>query len=583
MQKEKVKIILPNGHEASDVNTTAKDNCITVEYSSIEKKKFIPKDGDIVFAKILGYDWIFIFRKEDKKKIYNYCAFCISTSDFYIEHRENGDYLCDENQIKEIRLATKEEQDTLFKSLERRQCRWNKDKKKVEDLEEIRLESIISTFKDGDMIHVEYSFGTEIRIFRMLVDGCMFTYKLYSNDSPYDELQDILDVRKVTEQERQKAKTYLRLHHTYWNTETKELEDFYHPKNGDIISLDLISGTKWIVIFNQEHEDKIYDYFNFDTITQNYFANPVTEPLKIPLCNNSDVERIQLATEKEKHLLFDFLKSKDLEWNADTKQLTELYTPKEGDIIYTDTGGCNWVSIFNKICDGKLYTYCDFCIGADFLCISDPKNSFFPQNKITKLRRATKEERRKLFIKLSEDKIEWNVKERRFEPVPEDGDILVLRTKAHEDDYLDWIVIYKGTDKDKIHVYCSFCTSKNSTINNWEKPEYFAEKKDVKFLHLASSKEKQALFDKLKEYNFQWNSEKKRIERISEKSRWRAKINQPYYSITTNDGHLIPAFNIDYRTDADNYNYFYGYYFKSVTDAQNEIDNLKNHLKIDRI
>lgn len=51
-------------------------------------------------------------------------------------------------------------------------------------------------------------------------------------------------------------------------------------------------------------------------------------------------------------------------------------------------------------------------------------------------------------------------------------------------------------------------------------------KKDVR---LATEKEKQLLFDKMKEQGLQWNAEEKRVEKI----RWRAKYGEEYWYVTS--------------------------------------------------
>ena len=76
-------------------------------------------------------------------------------------------------------------------------------------------------------------------------------------------------------------------------------------------------------------------------------------------------------------------------------------------------------------------------------------------------------------------------------------------------------------------------------------------KKDVR---LATDKEKQFLFDKMKEQGLKWNAEEKRVEKI----RWRAKKGEGYYFID-NSVH-IPSHQEDYD-GVDNqlwnaYNYF---------------------------
>lgn len=132
VESKKVKIILPNDCEIDYVNATAEDNCIVVEYISEKKEKFIPKDGDIVFAKVSGYEWIFIFKKQDEKSIHAYCSSDLPDETFF--WKSDYDEFSDRSKIEYMRLATKEEQDKFFDVMKSKGFKWNKETKKVERL-----------------------------------------------------------------------------------------------------------------------------------------------------------------------------------------------------------------------------------------------------------------------------------------------------------------------------------------------------------------------------------------------------------------------------------------------------------------
>lgn len=127
-ETKKVKITLPKDCKVNNVNATVEDGCIVVEYSP--QKRFIPEDGDIVFAKVDGYEWIFIFKRQDEKSIYGYCSLYLPWGTFFRDSDCDG--FSYRSNIEYMRIATKEEQKKLFDVMESKGFKWNAKDKKLE-------------------------------------------------------------------------------------------------------------------------------------------------------------------------------------------------------------------------------------------------------------------------------------------------------------------------------------------------------------------------------------------------------------------------------------------------------------------
>ena len=132
VESKRIKITLPKDCNVSDVNATVEDGCIVVEYVPQKEKKFVPKDGDIVFAKVDGYEWIFIFKRQDEKSIYGYCSLYLPWGTFFWDSDCDG--FSYRSNIEYMRLATKEEQNKLFDVMKIKGFKWNAIDKKVERL-----------------------------------------------------------------------------------------------------------------------------------------------------------------------------------------------------------------------------------------------------------------------------------------------------------------------------------------------------------------------------------------------------------------------------------------------------------------
>lgn len=123
--------------------------------------------------------------------------------------------------------------------------------------------------------------------------------------------------------------------------------------------------------------------------------------------------------------------------------------------------------------------------------------------------------------------------------VPEfkDGDVL------HST--LDGIMlIFKAKNPDRSY-FDSHYNNMGSVNERW----------NIEFFRHATEKEKQLLFDKMKEKGLKWNAEEKRVEKI----RWRAKKGYIYYRLncylrTTNER---DDYNTWEQKCHDSYNYFH--------------------------
>lgn len=133
-----------------------------------------------------------------------------------------------------------------------------------------------------------------------------------------------------------------------------------------------------------------------------------------------------------------------------------------------------------------------------------------------------------------EEKTEEKTEEQEFK----DGDVLTSRLNNK------FIFIFKEDElkqKENKNGYY-VCHKANHVINVSTKDKllFCGYKIDVR---LATEEEKQLLFDKMKEQRLLWNAEEKRVEKI----RWRAKKDEPYYSMN-------PDLKV-YKLIEDNYAY----------------------------
>lgn len=101
------------------------------------------------------------------------------------------------------------------------------------------------------------------------------------------------------------------------------------------------------------------------------------------------------------------------------------------------------------------------------------------------------------------------------------------------------------------HIYVSSSIGYTIEVPTKDSLSFCGHKDEVR---LATNKEKQLLFDKMKEQGLQWNAEEKRVEKI----RWRANGKELYYYVGSNMEvyTFSPSVSEDEEDDFKSYNYF---------------------------
>lgn len=146
-------------------------------------------------------------------------------------------------------------------------------------------------------------------------------------------------------------------------------------------------------------------------------------------------------------------------------------------------------------------------------------------------------------------------KEERKEQEFKDGDVLCSF-------YNDTVLIFKDVNKCDRDYFDSHYNNKGFGDKRWCRESF----------RLATEKEKQQLFDLMKEQGLKWNAKEKRIEKI----RWRAEKGEDYYSI---DGFCYlrqdrEEFQLMDDKIYNNYNYF-----RTEKQAQEAASRVKETLR----
>ena len=134
--KKTYKITLPKGANISTVETN--DNNGVLEVTVGFEKKYVPKDGDVVYAQWggnrSGYKWIFIYKKaltDPYKRCDVYAYLGIERDGKTVSELHFDDH-CSTQEF--LRPATEAEKQRLFDALAKHGKRWNAEKKQIEDL-----------------------------------------------------------------------------------------------------------------------------------------------------------------------------------------------------------------------------------------------------------------------------------------------------------------------------------------------------------------------------------------------------------------------------------------------------------------
>lgn len=142
-------------------NTRDYAKCVIFPKGKTTWEGFVPpcmfKDGDILFVKG-AYSWVLIYKEsENKEDLHKYVAIPIHPNHTYIVYDNNP--LCCKEDVSEIRFATEEEKQKLFKAIKDNGYKWNEATKKLEKLIEPK-------FKVGDRVkHISaYTSGIVVKV-----------------------------------------------------------------------------------------------------------------------------------------------------------------------------------------------------------------------------------------------------------------------------------------------------------------------------------------------------------------------------------------------------------------------------------
>ena len=140
--KKTYKITLPKGAKVYTIDAKADDGVLNVTVKM--EQKYMPKDGDIVYAQWDGdrsnYKWIFIYKKSltDPYKNCDVYAYLGIECDRKPVSELHFNESCTSQEL--LRPATEAEKRRLFDALAKQGKRWNAEKKRIEDLPRWRAE-----------------------------------------------------------------------------------------------------------------------------------------------------------------------------------------------------------------------------------------------------------------------------------------------------------------------------------------------------------------------------------------------------------------------------------------------------------
>ena len=165
-------------------------------------------------------------------------------------------------------------------------------------------------------------------------------------------------------------------------------------------------------------------------------------------------------------------------------KIDEKFVPKHGDIIFTtDINDNDWITIFNKIENGIIYSYADFDIeGNCFYGNNSEKNMLGDVSKTKNIRLASEEEKNKLFSALKEKGLVWNEKTKEVEKIKKEHKFKpfdrVLVRDDEEDRWRISLFAKKETDADfpyrcmgEVYSFCIPYEGNESLLGTSNSPE----------------------------------------------------------------------------------------------------------------
>ena len=371
----------------------------------------------------------------------------------------------------------------------------------------VTIEERDPEFEDGDVIYSQTTHGNVISIFSNCENGVIITYAdlfLKSNNFFHEkellyEGVSTLDVRLATSNEKAVLFDRIKIEGYQWNTETKQIEKLFVPKNGDIICGNG-EGFTLIGIFHSIENNKIYCYCEIHLKSDiNYFYRGGYT------CYTSEMNNIRLATLEEKTKLFKKIANNFLVWNFNTKTLDSLYQPKNGDVIYIkEHDGTEWISIFNEINNNLIFTYCDKSSRGNIDLFTN-ESSLMDLSVVKELRLATENEKSLLFDALSKKSLIWDSETKSLDKIynPMDGDfVFISENGIYANNY---IAIYKNKVNDN-KTYC--CLNIKDDI--FDIRGTFDSSRSIR---KATEDEKNRLLKAIESEGLVWNSSTKNLDK----------------------------------------------------------------------
>lgn len=248
----------------------------------IPPRKF--KDGDVLYIRT-AYRWICIYKEGGEKENVYHRYVAISASTFV--HDDSP--LCHRNIIKEIRLATEEEKEKLFKAIKDNGYKWNAETKTLEKITR-------PNFKVGDWV----TDGVRKFQIHFITD----THYWYSENCILGSIESV-------------DKQY----HLWTINDAKDGDVLFHSD----------SASSGIFIFKEILQlgtiEKVVCHCDYDSEDGFCLGENHT-------CCWTDSKILYPATKKRCDLLFQKIKEAGYKWNPETKVLEKIEPSfKVGDIV----------------------------------------------------------------------------------------------------------------------------------------------------------------------------------------------------------------------------------------------------------
>ena len=200
--------------------------CVIFPKDKTTWEGFVPpcnfKNGDILFVDCSddnnkNHQYIFILNRIYNSEVHSYCHYRMCG----VFHPKTEYLTGDEFPI---RLATKEEKEKLFDAIKANGYKWNPETMTLEEVSEPK-------FKDGDIVALDYTDGTQLFIFKEYIRHDYVTcYIALGCDGETDfEGGDYYVERLATEEEKQKLFQVIKDNGYEWNAKTKTLENLIEP------------------------------------------------------------------------------------------------------------------------------------------------------------------------------------------------------------------------------------------------------------------------------------------------------------------------------------------------------------------